>query len=648
MHGEVGALKGLANIIGTMDDMKGEEVRAQIGKAKTGVTTAPIRLLFPDGTMIDSDGELVTLDNGSFYRQFASNKPYFTGIEKDILDPGKDVVYCVVPVTEYGLNQALVIKFIDPEQLSTTVSNFSFKGDMKVMVADRNTGEIVFDTGHDKNYSTVEEFFNENYIVDKKPAEVIKGLKGGEENRLVFIDSGTQERIYMSYMPSFQFNWIVTTYVEESKVFANSSAIKNIFFAFGTIIALVLTIYFIWILRDTLAEIDRVVLQERLIKAEQAEKAKTTFLFNMSHDIRTPMNAIMGYTDIAKRHMEDTERVRDCLDKISVSGLHLLEIINDVLDMARIETGNVTITEKPMDIVSCMEEILIMCRSLAGSNKVKLNLEVGDISRRCVYGDIVHINEVMMNVVSNAIKYTSEDGHVDIRLNQLDNSPEESSVYRIEVEDDGIGMSEEFLSQIFDTFARERNTTVSGIEGTGLGMSIVKKLVELLNGTIDIESRKGVGTKVTMIFTMRNCADEVMEEEATRGEESFVGSRILLVEDNEMNMEIARTILEEVGFVIETAEDGSLAVEKIRHSTPGYYDCVLMDIQMPIMDGYEATRTIRALDNPELASIPIIAMTANAFEEDREKALQAGMNDHVPKPIEFKKLFDALQKVYNK
>ncbi len=643
MLGEGESLTSIAGRLSREDDLRGEGVHAQMRGLRSGVTISPIRLLFSDGFMITENGQDEILDSGETFSRLESVNTYFTGVEKDIRYPDIDCMLCVTPVFKDDKLAALLVKFINIQTLPALVNSSSLGGAMRVAVADGKTYDLVVDNGHKKYFKDIDGFFNNNLIMDKKPAEIVDSIRRGESKRLVFNDAETGERMYMYTMPSFTYNWVVMAYIREEVVFANSNNIKSLFTMFGSVEVIILIIYLLWIMKDTLAQIDKVVLQERLEKAEQAERAKTTFLFNMSHDIRTPMNAIMGYTGIAKTHIDDRERVEDCLEKINISGLHLLELINDVLDMARIESGNVIVEENPMDIEECVEGIIIMCKALANTRHVSIGMHAENIRNPIVYADEVHLNEVLMNVASNAIKYTESGGTVMLYVRQMEPFLEDMGKFEFVVEDNGIGMSEEFLNKIFDTFARERNSTISGIEGTGLGMSIVKRLVELMGGTINIESAKGKGTKVTVCFTMRICkaADEVDQE--ISGPQDLAGRRVLLTEDNEMNREIARIILEENGLEVDEAVDGYYAVEKIAGSEPGYYDFVLMDVQMPRMNGYEATRQIRSLPDPVLSAIPIIAMTANAFGEDKDRAMEAGMNAHIPKPVDFEVLFETLK-----
>ena len=380
--------------------------------------------------------------------------------------------------------------------------------------------------------------------------------------------------------------------------------------------------------------------QQRIV--EEANSSKTTFLFNMSHDIRTPMNAITGYTALARRHIDNKEMVYDYLNKIDISSHELLALINQVLEMSRIESGKVTMEEKPVDITEKFSSMVAILKPQAEMKGLEFRTAVRNVRNRMVITDELRLGQIALNVVSNAIKYTPEGGTVELILEETDSDTKGCSNYRLTTKDTGIGMSPEFVKKIFDPFSREQSSTVSQIQGTGLGMSIVKDLVELMDGTIDIDSTQGVGTEITISLPIKHSTSDGITKEQNITEEvktaSLDGLKILLVEDNEMNREIATDILEEYGTKIDTAENGALAVEKVRNANPGDIDVVLMDIQMPVMNGYDATRAIREFNK----EIPIIAMTANAFEEDRQNALASGMNEHIAKPIDIVKLKETL------
>lgn len=381
-------------------------------------------------------------------------------------------------------------------------------------------------------------------------------------------------------------------------------------------------------------------------QAEAASSAKTSFLFNMSHDIRTPMNAIMGFRDLLEKHIDEPERRADYLRKIKDASKVLLSIINNVLEMARIEKGTVVVEEVAMNTKNFGISIFSVFSEMMAEKNIEFTHE-DLVVHHNVYCDPTKMREVFMNLLSNAYKYTKPGGKVHVRLRELPSDREGYAFFETSVSDTGIGMSAEYLAHIFEEFSRENTSTANKIEGTGLGMPIVKRLVELMGGTIRVTSEKGVGTTfvVTLPHRIANESENAEPETIVADETVFEGKRILLAEDNDLNAEIAEEILTSAGFMIERAEDGAICYEKIVSSDKGYYDLVLMDIQMPNMDGYQATKAIRALADKEKANIPIIAMTANAFEEDRSKAVNVGMNGHIAKPIDVTELLRELAKV---
>ena len=536
----------------------------------------------------------------------------------------------------------------------------------------------------------------------------------------------------------------------------------------------------VYIVEDEREEYRRIIAEEKNM-AEAANRAKTTFLNNMSHDIRTPMNAIIGYTGLASTHIDSKEQVQDYLGKISQSSEHLLSLINDVLDMSRIESGKVNINEKNEDLSEILHTMRNIVQADIRNKQMDFFIDT-NVNDQFIYCDKLRLNQVLLNILSNSIKYTQPGGIISVRLEEKSVTENGYGKYEFRVKDNGMGMSEEFLKTIFDPFTRVNSSTVSGIQGTGLGMAITKNIVDMMGGTIDIKSKEGKGTEVILNFEFklgqksnepikiaqleglnslvvdddvtacRNIAkmlrevgmrsewctsgkeavvrtedalsmgdffkvyiidwimpdmngiettrrirqivgDEApiivltaydwsdIEEEAREAgvtafvskplfpsnlrevlnkcygtveekivdeiEYDFTGKKLLLVEDNLMNREIATEILAEEGFVIDTAENGAVAVDKIKDSTPGQYDLILMDVQMPVMDGYEATAAIRALPDSELANITIVAMTANAFDEDRQAALKAGMNAHITKPVDVKLLKKTLSEFLN-
>ena len=393
-------------------------------------------------------------------------------------------------------------------------------------------------------------------------------------------------------------------------------------------------------------------LSDALIEAEYANRAKTAFLNNMSHDIRTPMNAIMGFTSLAESHLDDKEQVKDYLSKISVSSHHLLSLINDVLDMSRIESGKVTIEEAETHLPDVISDLETIIQASAADKQLKLFVDAKDVVHEDIITDRLRLNQVLINILSNAIKFTPAGGTIDFRVSEKPSEQADRAVYEFSIRDSGIGMSEEFQKIIFESFTREKTSTVSGIQGTGLGMAITKNIVDMMGGTITVSSVEGEGSEFVVEIPCRICIDTDASEpasepqaEETETKTDFSGKRILLVEDNEMNRMIATAILGEAGFDIDIAEDGVEAVEKVNGNPAGFYDIVLMDVQMPRMNGYEATRQIRALEDPAKAGIPIVAVTANAFEEDRMEAMEAGMNGHLAKPYDIEEIMKTLNEL---
>ena len=392
-------------------------------------------------------------------------------------------------------------------------------------------------------------------------------------------------------------------------------------------------------------------LEIALSEAQSANIAKTAFLNSMSHDIRTPLNAIIGYTAMAKKHPDSLDDVSGYLNKIDISGHQLLELINQVLEMSRIESGRVVLQEEPADVIERAYNMRTMAGTEIESKGLEYTVIIKSVPHRYVFADGARMNQVILNVIGNAIKYTPEGGSIDYTVEEKPYDREGYGLYCFTVADTGIGMSEEFQAHLFEEFARENTSTVSHIQGTGLGMPIVKKLVDLMDGEIDVKSKLGEGTVITVSIPMKwdENADIREKEKVRHHDGTFAGKRLLLAEDNEMNREIACDILHEAGFVVDTATDGDEAVEMVRASVVRMngedtdYDAVLMDIQMPRMNGYEATRMIRSMP-PFDRHLPIIALSANAFEEDRLKSLEAGMDDHVAKPIDIQNLKETLAK----
>ena len=390
------------------------------------------------------------------------------------------------------------------------------------------------------------------------------------------------------------------------------------------------------------------VIEREKIRAVESSLAKSQFLFNMSHDIRTPMNAIIGYTNLA-RDENDPDVLHGYLDKIDSSSIHLLNLINDILEMSRIESGQAELVYVPTDLCALYEDLRDLFMNQMEQKEMDFRINTSQVNERYVWCDKKNLTRVLMNIISNAYKFTPEGGSIIVSLWQGSTGEDGYTSYEMRVKDSGIGMSRDFIDRMFNAFERERSSTDSGIEGTGLGLAITKQIVDLMGGTIEVLTSPGSGTEIIIRIRFKPASEADMPEataddaKADAVSADFSGRRLLLVEDNAVNMEIAVMILKQMGFEVETAVNGQKAVDMVAAAGAGHYDLVLMDIQMPVMDGYEATRAIRRMDDKKLANIPIVAMTANAFAEDIQATMDAGMQAHIAKPVDISELTRTLQ-----
>lgn len=437
--------------------------------------------------------------------------------------------------------------------------------------------------------------------------------------------------------------------MESAYTFLSKSSRNSLQIAIAAaIVALLLLVCVYHILQNQRAK-DReqqMLLRKSAAAAEAANKAKSAFLFNMSHDIRTPMNAIIGYAELSRNHLHEPDKLSEYLSDIRTCGQKMLSIIDNILEIARIENNQIVLEESICNIEESFDSCIVMFNTAVQEKHQTITVHK-QVANPYVYIDSSHLSEIVLNVISNAIKYTGQNGKIDCCLTQKPHEDADWCYMEISIADNGIGMSEEFQAHIFESFSREHSSTISGIEGTGLGMGIVKNLVDLMHGMIEIQSSPGKGPTFTICIPCRTARKEEAEprkSSSDRPQKTLAGKRILLAEDNDLNAEIAIELLSEEGLLVDRVSNGVACVEKLEKAAPDFYDLILMDIQMPVMNGYDATRKIRQLEDPFRSSIPIIAMTANAFAEDRQKALFVGMNDHVAKPVDMNVLIPVLEK----
>ncbi len=463
--------------------------------------------------------------------------------------------------------------------------------------------------------------------------EVLKSLQP-EELQKALTDRNVVEYRYIRHMPGGGEEWCLVTFTVNER-------------QGGVPVSLVVGVRSIeHIVRDE--ERQNAILKDALLQARQANEAKNMFLANMSHDIRTPMNAIVGFSGLLEREAQNPEKVRQYARKISASSRHLLGLINDVLDMSRIESGNMALNVTGLDLRELLDQISSIILPQAREKKQRFELRAeGKVPDR-ILGDELRLEQVLINLLTNAVKYTPEGGRIRMEIINCGQRLPKSIHLRFVVTDNGIGMSEEFQKTIFDPFTREVSSLTNKVPGTGLGMAITRNLVALMGGTISLKSRKGEGSTFTvdMEFALPDDTGEPRPEAAPDGEENcLAGRRILAAEDNELNAEILEEILKYEGVRLDLAQDGQEAVELFVNSPPGTYDLILMDIQMPRMNGYEASKAIRASAHPDAKTVPIAAMTANAFTEDVQRALDSGMNEHISKPIDMAALRETFRRL---
>lgn len=436
--------------------------------------------------------------------------------------------------------------------------------------------------------------------------------------------------------------YVVQVFPQEANETMIANANRN-----GIILAAFLVVLLAILLALTYTLLSRAnqATRKALVKAEAASAAKTEFLFNMSHDIRTPMNAIIGFLRLLDKQQDNPEKRKKYLGKIDYASSVLLSILNNVLEISKIESGDSSLHKTVVDIGHLHNSMYEMFAPQMREKSITFTKDA-DIRHRMVLGDLTKLQKIYLNILSNAWKYTRNDGQVAMRLVEFPTAKAGSAEFKIEIEDNGIGISREFMPHIFNKFSREQNSTHSKIAGIGLGMSIVKILLAQMNGSIDVASEPGKGTKVSVSLRFPTVAQDEKDGNTTNAlSADFMGKRILLAEDNEFNAEIAIDILNEIGFEVEVAKDGKICLDMLERAPDGYYDLVLMDIQMPNMNGYEASEAIRKLDNLTRASIPIVALTANAFEEDSQNAFAAGMDAHLAKPFDIPALIGTLNNI---
>ncbi len=596
-----------------------------------------ITIAFPDGTILDEDGTTRThKGKDPSYEELVENG---TGVTARVIDEkfNREVVYCSTPITNSeGEAVALLIGTIDCVNLQEYFNSSIYNGNSSVFIIDRRDGCFIMDSWHNGYLPTLEDMDSDSYVEEIEEKPVSNMIKNGESGRSVNTVEATGSVTYSSFAPIPNTDWEILVTIPKEYIFTTVDSLQSTLsvMAIVGLVLIVLVMGFHILIAISAAKERKRVREFEMEKI--SNQTKNRFLSTMSHDIRTPLNGIIGMVDIIEKFNDDENRVKDCVKKIKVSANYLLTLTNDVLDLNAIDDGKVLIMEETVDLRKFIDELQTIVEQRTTEAGVTCYMDYSNVEHPRVLTSVIHIRRIMINLISNAIKYSKKNGSVWIFLDEISHDGEYGQ-YCFTVHDDGIGMTEEFQKTMFNSFEQEKISARSTDEGHGLGLTIVKRLTELMNGSIQVESQKGIGTTffITLPFRIDTSKPTEIDRENTEMTKvDLTGTHILVVEDNEFNMEIACVQLQYAGAEITSASNGKIALEIFKDSTPGTFDMILMDVMMPEMDGLSATKEIRLLDREDAKTIPIMAMTANAFSSDVKECLDAGMNEHVAKPLD--------------
>ncbi len=657
LHNQMRQLSITAEILGDAYLTDEAGMRDFLGRMRQANEFSFLGLLDQDGIVHTQDQDFPGISKFNFLAKDLTQEV----IEFNNTVSSSNMVMFVVPVSGHSYKDVALLALVcgvDTKAIADRMALFDADTSTFCEVVMKNGSYVIqAPTDHLGSGSNYLSAMDRRAIYDEgySHASLIESMDAGEQLFTSYTVDDT--RYFTCLMPVDGTDWYVKTSISYEAVGNGVEVVRKTLTRNSMIHMLLLLLMFAgaFSLYLFMRKRQEAVVMAR-VQAEESNRAKTDFLSQMSHDIRTPMNAIVGFTDFAMREPDIHVIQENYLPKIRSSGQHLLMLINDVLEMSRIESGRLELNEEPINIETVLQEIASVI-SLRASNE-GLNLHTQYLLQDpWVYCDKLRLNQVLMNLLGNAVKFTPRGGSVTLNVSQTPSQTPGFAGYQFQISDTGIGMSKEFLTKVFEPFERERTSTVSRKEGTGLGLSIVKRIMDATGGTISVDSVQGHGSTFSVYVDFRIVPDQVIQkleaaQNDSRSDTARVetirqfasGKRVLLVEDNEFNRLIAQTVLEEAGFIVDQAEDGNVAVEMISKASADFYSVVLMDIQMPIMNGYDAARSIRRLKG-DRASIPILAVTANAFVSDAKAAKEAGMNGHIPKPIDISDLYKAMAEI---
>ncbi len=626
---------------------------AEIGKYLTSVRAKTIfesiELILPD-IVITQEGESLDFIGDMSYDELVKlGKHISPRLYDDALDA--EVLYCFMPIEDNGIVSGLLCGKLKCETLSEIFEVTTYKGDAQIFLIDCNDGNYLIDNWHGKlgniNDNSIRIGIDGKTIIDIAPA-----ILNRESGRMAFISNTNGMNSYQYYTPVQDYNWELCVLVQENIVFEKLNDLKTYLLFVGGIEFLLIVVVILWNVLITVSGIKSEEKANALELTRATNEAKSRFISNMSHDIRTPLNGIVGMLHIIKTHRDDKVMVDDCLDKIEISTQYLSTLTSDLLDINEIESNKLVLEENPINLHTLASDVSVMIEPKAKDVGVRCKFDSSAVRNPYVKGSTVHIERVLVNLISNAIKYSKgKDGKVDVIFEETEHNGD-TGIYRFIVKDNGVGISEDFKKKMYNAFAQERQGARSSYEGYGLGLTIVRRLVEKMGGSIDLESIKGEGSTFVVTLPLKSASEADYESTVKHGENtkliSLEGVRVLLVEDNEFNREIAEVILKDAGAEIVTAENGRIATEIFEKSEHFSFDLVLMDIMMPEIDGYEATQIIRSMKRPDAQTVPVFAMTAHTFTEEIRRCKQVGMNEHIAKPLNVDNLLEKAAKYCKK
>ncbi len=603
-----------------------------------------LAVMYPDGTTVVQDGTVMTNQSEMSYEEIEQLGTMVSPRLTDVFT-GREVLYCFTPIESDGNVLGVLIGTLDCQTLSKLFAVATYGDAAQIFLIDCFDGQYIIDNWHEELGNIYDLGIRKD--PDGNDVDIITPVIEGQTFSTIYVSNTNGEETYQHAVPIENFDWELCVAVQGDVVFAHVNELDDLLLRTGLVEALVLFVYLLWNYLVTY----RSVISEEKAKRLEVEKAsnaaKAKFISNMSHDIRTPINGILGMLHIIENHRDDQQKVDECLHKIGVSTQYLSTLASDMLDINEIENNQAIVDPYPFDLRKLAEDVEVLVAPRAHNANVSYHMDFSQLVHTHVIASEVHIQRILVNLISNAIKYSKEeDAHVWVTFTELE-SNEKQGLFRFEVRDNGIGMTEEFQKKMFDAFSQEKITARSNYQGYGLGLTIVGHLVKRLNGKIEISSKKDEGSN--FIVTLPLILDTGARQEEVKAEAvSLEGVNILLVEDNEFNMEVAEVLLTDAGAQVTKAYNGKVATEIFAVSEEFQYDIILMDIMMPEMDGCEATAKIRAMDRKDAEVIPIIAMTAAAFTEEINRCREAGMNEHMTKPLDMEKLMAKVAKYCNK